>query len=112
MELISGVEACPWSFGYDSLGSQLILAKRFASPPVLFLPDVKARDLDAEAVMNLPPSPVELEDGPQPRPVAMAAPPVLSSAAPDAGELDAQMDAPPLRRGSLFAVGLQVPSTP
>eukprot|EP00435_Cladocopium_sp_Y103_P038717 s1683_g10.t1 len=108
MEAIAGVEACPWSFGYASLGSQLILAKRFAAP-VLSLPDVKPRDLDAEAVMNLPPSPVELEDGPQPRPVAMAAPLVLSAAAPDAGEPDAQMDVPP---EAGIPLGLQVPSAP
>ena len=79
MDGIASVEACPWSFGYASLGSQLVLAKRISAPPILSLPEVKPRDLDAEAVMNVPPTPVEQEDGPQPtRPVAAVAPPVSS----------------------------------
>ena len=95
MDGIASVEACPWSFGYASLGSQLVLAKRISAPPILSLPEVKPRDLDAEAVMNLPPTPVEQEDGPQPtRPVAAVAPPVSSVLAPDvfAGELETQME--------------------
>ena len=95
MDGIASVEACPWSFGYASLGSQLVLAKRISAPPILSLPEVKPRDLDAEAVMNVPPTPVEQEDGPQPtRPVAAVAPPVSSVLAPDvfAGELETQME--------------------
>ena len=64
MEAIGSVEACPWIFGYASLGSQLVLAKRISTPSAIALPEVKPRDLDAEAVMNLPPTPVEREDGP------------------------------------------------
>ena len=53
MEAIGDVEACPWSFGYASVGSQLILAKRISTPPVLALPEVKPRDLDAEVLRLL-----------------------------------------------------------
>ena len=114
MDGIANVEACPWSFGYASLGSQLVLAKRISAPPILSLPEVKPRDLDAEAVMNLPPTPVEQEDGPQPtRPVAAVAPPVSSVLAPDvfAGELETQMEVS-AEAGIPLSVGLEVPSTP
>ena len=106
MDGIASVEACPWSFGYASLGSQLVLAKRISAPPTLSLPGVKPRDLDAEAVMNVPPTPVEQEDGPQPtRPVAAVAPPVSSVLAPDvfAGEL---------RRGSHFQLDWKCQALP
>ena len=95
MHGIASVEACPWSLGYASLGSQLVLAKRISAPPVLSLLEVKPSDLDAEAVMNLPPTPVEQEDGPQPvRPAAVAAPPISSVLASDAvaGELETLME--------------------
>ena len=112
MEDIGAVEACPWSFGYASLGSQLVLAKRVAAPPVLSLPEVKPRDLDAEAVMNLPPTPVEVEDGPHPsRPPAVAAPPVLGVATPAIGEPDVTMEMP-AEAGIPHSVGLDVPRTP
>ena len=114
MDGIASVEACPWSFGYASLGSQLVLAKRISAPPILSLPEVKPRDLDAEAVMNVPPTPVEQEDGPQPtRPVAAVAPPVSSVLASDvfAGELETQMEVS-AEAGIPLSVGLEVPSTP
>jgi hypothetical protein len=114
MDGIASVEACPWSFGYASLGSQLVLAKRISAPPILSLPEVKPRDLDAEAVMNVPPTPVEQEDGPQPtRPVAAVAPPVSSVLAHDvlAGELETQMEVS-AEAGIPLSVGLEVPSTP
>eukprot|EP00435_Cladocopium_sp_Y103_P018198 s2767_g4.t1 len=59
MQMIAEIEACPWQFGYASLGSQLVLAKRIAAPPILSLPPAKPCDLDGEAVMNLPPTPDE-----------------------------------------------------
>ena len=114
MDGIASVEACPWSFGYASLGSQLVLAKRISAPPILSLPEVKPRDLDAEAVINVPPTPVEQEDGPQPtRPVAAVAPPVSSILASDvfAGELETQMEVS-AEAGIPLSVGLEVPSTP
>ena len=114
MDGIASVEACPWSFGYASLGSQLVLAKRVSAPPILPLPEVKPRDLDAEAVMNVPPTPVEQEDGPQPtRPVAAVVPPVSSVLAPDvfAEELETQMEVS-AEAGIPLSVGLEVPSTP
>ena len=114
MDGIASVEACPWSFGYASLGSQLVLAKRVSAPPTLPLPEVKPRDLDAEAVMNVPPTPVEQEDGPQPtRPVAAVVPPVSRVLAPDvfAEELETQMEVS-AEAGIPLSVGLEVPSTP
>ena len=50
-EMVASMEATPWQFGYASLGSQLVLAKRISSPAPLPLPPVPPRDLDAEAVM-------------------------------------------------------------
>ena len=44
MQMIADMEACPWQFGYASLGSQLALAKRIAAPPILSLPPAKPRD--------------------------------------------------------------------
>jgi len=70
--------------------------------------------LDAEAVMNVPPTPVEQEDGPQPtRPVAAVAPPVSSVLASDAfaGGLETQMEVS-AEAGIPLSVGLEVPSTP
>ena len=58
-EMIGGVEACPWQFSYASLGSQLVLAKRIAPPTPSPLTPAPVRDFDAEAVMNLPPTPDE-----------------------------------------------------
>ena len=54
-EMVANMEATPWQFGYASLGSQLVLAKRISSPAPLSLPPVPPRDLDAEAVMGVPP---------------------------------------------------------
>ena len=114
MHGIASVEACSWSLGYASLGSQLVLAKRMSAPPVLSLPEVKPSDLDAEAVMNPPPTPVEQEDGPQPvRPAAVAAPPISSVLASDAvaGELETLMEVS-AEAGIPLSVGLDVPSAP
>ena len=114
MDGIASVESCPWSFGYASLGSQLVLAKRMSAPPFLSLPEVKARDLDAEAVMNLPPNSVEQEDRRQPaRPVALAVPPISSVVFFDvaAGELETQMEVS-AEAGIPLSVGLEVPSPP
>ena len=41
-QMIADMEACPWQFGYASLGSQLVLAKRIAAPPILSLPPSQA----------------------------------------------------------------------
>ena len=54
-EMVANMEATPWQFGYASHGSQLVLAKRISSPAPLPLPSVPPRDLDAEAVMGVPP---------------------------------------------------------
>ena len=43
MQMIAGMEACPWQFGYASLGAQLVLAKRIAAPPIFSLPPAKPR---------------------------------------------------------------------
>jgi hypothetical protein len=81
MEMIGNMEASPWQFGYASLGSQLVLAKRVTSPPALAFPPAKDRDLDTEAVMNVPPTPAEAV-GLVPATPALPrslAPPVLSA---------------------------------
>ena len=62
MQMVGEVEASPWQFGYASLGAQLILSKRISAPPILSLPPARPRDLDAEAVMGIPPTPDEVGD--------------------------------------------------
>ena len=42
MQMIADMEACPWQFGYASLGSQLVLGERIAAPPILSLPPSQA----------------------------------------------------------------------
>ena len=56
-DMISQVECVPWDFGYASLGSQLILAKRIAAPTAL--PVLPSFDADAEAVRDVPSTPDE-----------------------------------------------------
>ena len=112
MEAIGSVEACPWSFGYASVGSQVVLAKRISTLSAIALPEVKPRDLGAEAVMNLPPTPVAPEDGTQlERPAVAAIPPLSHVIASDSGEREVAME-DTAEAGILLAVGLQVPSTP
>ena len=79
MDMVGSVEASPGQFGYASLGAQLILLQRIAGPPILSLPPARPRDLDAEAVMGIPPTPDEVGDE-APRSARVVGPP--SSAAP------------------------------
>eukprot|EP00435_Cladocopium_sp_Y103_P050009 s88_g15.t1 len=109
MQMIAEMEACPWQFGYASLGSQLVLAKRIAAPPILSLPPAKPRDLDAEAVMNIPPTPDENTAPSSPR---MVGPPKSSAPVASGAELDETIGAL-AEAGSLpDQVGLGAPSTP
>ena len=78
MDMVGSVEASPAQFGYSSLGAQLILLQRIAGPPILSLPPARPRDLDAEAVMGIPPTPDEVGDE-APRSARVVGPP--SSAA-------------------------------
>ena len=111
MQMIADMEACPWQFGYASLGSQLALAKRIAAPPILSLPPAKPRDLDAEAVMNVPPTPDESASA-APRSPRMVGPPASSAPVLSGAELDETMG-PLAEAGSLpDQVGLDAPSTP
>ena len=64
-EMIGGVEACPWQFSYASLGSQFVRAKRIVPPTPSPLASAPVRDFDAEAVVNLPPTPDEREHVPR-----------------------------------------------
>ncbi|CAK9110158.1 unnamed protein product [Durusdinium trenchii] len=71
-DVIAGFESYPWDYGYASLGAQLVLAKRIVPPtpfPAIGVRDPgrpPPRDLDAEAVMNVPPTPDEAPPGPAP----------------------------------------------
>ncbi|CAK9035807.1 unnamed protein product [Durusdinium trenchii] len=68
-DVIAGFESYPWDYGYASLGAQLVLAKRIVPPtpfPAISVRDPgrpPPRDLDAEAVMNVPPTPDEAPPG-------------------------------------------------
>ena len=106
-EMIGQVEASPWQFNYASLGSQLVYAKRISPPtPAPFTPAL--RDYDAEAVRDIPPSPVE-EPVHRPR----VAPPPPSSVPVLAGELGDAAMTDAAEAGSIpAAVGLAAPVTP
>ena len=71
-DVIAGFESYPWDYGYASLGAQLVLVKRIVPPtpfPAIGVRDPgrpPPRDLDAEAVMNVPPTPDEAPPGPAP----------------------------------------------
>jgi len=111
MQMVGEVEASPWQFGYASLGAQLILSKRISAPPILSLPPARSRDLDAEAVMGIPPTSDEVGDE-APKSPRVVGPP--SSAAPAlSGEaLDEHMEVM-AEAGSLpKQIGLGTPSTP
>ena len=68
--MMSQVETCPWQFSYASLGSRLILAKRIAPP-------TPAPFVDAEAVRNVPPTPVEAPHKPSVLPAPVSGVPAL-----------------------------------
>ena len=109
-EMIGGIEASPWQFGYASLGSQLVLAKRISAPPVLSLPPARPRDLDAEAVMNVPPTPDEGASAPHSPKVV--GPPSTGLPVMTGDALDEAMDMA-LEAGQLpDQVGLGAPTTP
>ena len=108
--MIGDVESCPWQFGYASLGSQLVLAKRIAPPTPSPAPATPAlpRDIDAEAVRDIPPTPERLELDSN-RPLMVRAPPASGAPVP---EEDAD-EAMPFEAGSLPAeIGNAVPQTP
>eukprot|EP00435_Cladocopium_sp_Y103_P063021 s303_g24.t1 len=110
MEMIGAVEASPWQFGYASLGSQLQLAKRISAPPILKLPPARPRDLDAEAVMNLPPSPDD--GGEAPRSPKVVGPPSQAAPVLTGEALDEAMDELAEAGNLPSQVGLGAPSTP
>ena len=106
-EMIAGVEASPWQFNYASLGSQLVLAKRIAPPTPSPLTPAPFRDLEAEAVLNAPPTP---EERPPHVPRSIAPP---SSALPAGGmaDDDERMDVP-FEAGVSAELGASAPRTP
>ena len=93
------------------MGSQLILAKRISAPPILALPPAKPRDLDAEAVMNVPRTP---DDGASvtPRSPRMVGPPANSAPASSGADLDETMGTLAEAGNLPDQVGLGAPSTP
>ncbi|CAL1136540.1 unnamed protein product [Cladocopium goreaui] len=114
---VSTKGATPWQFGYASLGSQLVLAKRISSPAPLSLPQVPPRDLDVEAVMGVPPTPDEHADddvGPVPATPAMPrvlAPPSTSVSVPARREPDDDMEVS-AEAGITAEHGTSAPVTP
>ena len=116
-EMMANMEATPWQFGYASLGSQLVLAKRISSPAPLPLPPVAPRDLDAEAVMGVPPTPDEQADddvGPVPATPAMPrvlAPPSTSVSVSARHEPDDDMEVS-AEAGITSEHGASAPVTP
>ena len=104
-EMIGGVEACPWHFSYASLGSQFVLAKRIVPPAPSPLTSAPVRDFDAEAVVNLPPTPDEREHVPR-----LVVPPqgaVLVGDTADDENMGMSVEA-----GVSSALGAAVPQTP
>ena len=87
------------------------MSKRISAPPILSLPPARSRDLDAEAVMGIPPTPDEVGDE-APKSPKVVGPP--SSAAPAlSGEaLDEHIEVL-AEAGTLpKQIGLGAPSTP
>ena len=110
MEMIGGMEVCPWQFGYASLGSQLVLAKRISAPPVLSLPPARPIDVDAEAVKNVPPTPDEgALAPPSPR---MVGPPSTAVPVMTGDALDESMEVLAEAGNLPYQVGLGAPVTP
>ena len=105
-EMIAGVEASPWQFNYTSLGSQLVLAKRIAPPTPFPLTPSPFRDLEAEAVLNVPPTPDERP----PHVTRVVAPPSNALPVGDVADEDESMDVP--FEGIPAELGASVPRTP